>query len=174
LPARHGAGPPYWCVAWPGGQAIARYLIDSHRVSGLHVADLGAGSGLASIAAMMGGAASVRAIDCDPLALAAARANCRLNHVAVELACAELATTNFEGVHAVLAGDLWYEPLVARRATAVLRRLAQQGVAVIAADPRRSHFPHSRRELLATYEVAASEELERASVVPADVWMLLP
>jgi predicted nicotinamide N-methyase len=174
LPPSHGAVPPFWAVAWPGGQALARYLLDNPIISGQCVVDIGAGSGLASIAAMMSGARRAQAIDCDPLALAAIKTNARLNGVTIDVAAGDLATTNLEGVHAVLAGDLWYEPFVARRATALLRRCAQQGLLVLAGDPRRSHFPRSRRQLLGTYQIAASEELEQAAEVATDVWQLLP
>ena len=45
--------PPYWAFAWAGGQALARYLLDNAAlVAGRKVLDLGAGSGLTSIAAM--------------------------------------------------------------------------------------------------------------------------
>jgi predicted nicotinamide N-methyase len=174
LPENHRVLPPFWAVAWPGGQALARYLIDKRIVSGLRVADLGAGSGLASIAANMSGAASVEAVDCDPLALAAVGVNARLNGVAVEARLGDLPTTNLEGVHAVLAGDLWYEPFLARQATESLRRLSQQHLLVLAGDPRRSYFPRSRRRRLATYRIAASEELEPAAEVETHVWQLLP
>jgi predicted nicotinamide N-methyase len=174
LPTSHGVAPPFWAVAWPGGQALARYLIDKPIVSGLRIVDLGAGSGLAAIAAMLSGAMAAQAFDCDPLALVAVEANARVNGVTIAVTCGELATINLEGVHAVLAGDLWYEPYVARRATAFLRHLAQQGILVLAGDPGRSYFPRSRRQLLATYHVAVSQELERAPEVATDVWQLLP
>lgn len=174
LPAIYSPHPPYWAVAWPGGQALARYVIDSSLVSGLCVADIGAGSGLASVAAMVSGALSVRAIDSDPLALAAVRLNARLNGVIIDAAHEDLATSNLEGVHVVLAGDLWYEPFIARQSTALLRHLARQHAVVLAGDPRRSHFPRSGRELLASYQIAATEDLERAAIIAADVWRLLP
>jgi predicted nicotinamide N-methyase len=123
---------------------------------------------------MMSGALSVRVIDSDPLALAAARINARINGVTIDVACEDLATTNLEGVHVVLAGDLWYEPFTARRSTSLLRHLAREHAVVLAGDPRRSHFPRSGRELLASYQVAATEDIERAAIVATDVWRLLP
>jgi predicted nicotinamide N-methyase len=170
LPPRVGAAPPYWAVAWPGGQALGRYLIDNNTSFGLRVADLGTGCGLAAIAAMLSGASSALATDCDPMALAATRCNATANAVTVDAVPSDLATTNLEGVHVVLAGDLWYEPLVARRATEMLRRCAAQGLLVLAGDPRRSYFPRSRCRLLATYRVAASLEFERGSEIETDVW----
>ena len=174
LPATCKAVPPYWSVAWPGGQALARYILDNPVVSGARVADIGAGSGLTSVAAMIAGARSVRVIDRDPLALAAATLNARLNGVLIDVACVDFATTNLEGVHVVLAGDLWYEPFLARRSTTLLRNLARENMIVLAGDPRRSHFPRLRRELLATYQIAATEDMERAALIAADVWRLLP
>jgi Ribosomal protein L11 methyltransferase (PrmA) len=51
--------PPFWAFAWAGGQALARYLLDTPiEVSGKTVLDLGTGSGLTAIAAMKAGAIS--------------------------------------------------------------------------------------------------------------------
>ena len=60
--------PPYWAFAWAGGQALARHLLDSGAMRGKSVLDLGAGSGIAAIAAMQAGAARVHAVDIDPFA----------------------------------------------------------------------------------------------------------
>ena len=51
--------PPYWAFCWPGGQAIARYLLDhADLVQGKQVIDFAAGSGVSSMAAAKAGAAS--------------------------------------------------------------------------------------------------------------------
>ena len=63
--------PPYWAFAWAGGQALARYLLDHPDCClGKDVIDLGSGSGLTAIAAMMTGARHVLAADIDAFALA--------------------------------------------------------------------------------------------------------
>src|SRR6185369_6635065 len=42
--------PPFWAFGWPGGQALARYLIDRPElVRGKRVLDFGSGSGLCGI-----------------------------------------------------------------------------------------------------------------------------
>jgi len=51
-------------------------------VPGMHVLDLGTGSGVLSITAAKHGAASVRAVDIDPIAVASARENVSANGVA--------------------------------------------------------------------------------------------
>ena len=54
--------PPYWAFAWPGGQALARHLLDHPAlIAGKAVLDIGAGSGLVSIAARQAGATRVTA-----------------------------------------------------------------------------------------------------------------
>ena len=42
---------PYWAFAWPGGQGLARYLLDNPAtVRGKRVLDIGSGSGIGVIA----------------------------------------------------------------------------------------------------------------------------
>ncbi|MBL8673310.1 MAG: 50S ribosomal protein L11 methyltransferase, partial [Rhodospirillales bacterium] len=63
--------PPYWAFCWPGGQAMARYLLDNPAlVAGLEVIDFAAGCGVASLAAMKAGAARATGNDIDPMAVA--------------------------------------------------------------------------------------------------------
>ena len=65
---------PFWAIYWPGGQALARYLLDEGErlfdevrkgTGGLSVLDVGAGCGAASIAAKLAGAELVVANDID-------------------------------------------------------------------------------------------------------------
>ena len=75
-----GRPPPFWAFAWPGGQALARYVLDhADLVAGRTVLDLGSGSGLVAIAAAMAGAAAVLASEIDALAVAAIGLNARAN-----------------------------------------------------------------------------------------------
>src|SRR5438477_8264755 len=67
--ATRGLDPPYWAFAWPGGQAIARRVLDQPAlVRGRTVLDFAAGSGLAGIGAGGAGAAAVRAWGVGPFA----------------------------------------------------------------------------------------------------------
>src|SRR5262245_18197940 len=46
--------PPFWATAWPGGQAVARYVLDHPlTVAGRRVLDVASGSGLIAIAAAL-------------------------------------------------------------------------------------------------------------------------
>src|SRR5262250_1848503 len=65
---QHNIDPPYWAFCWPGGQAIARYLLDHPEiVRGKRVIDFAAGSGVSALAAVRAGAKSVLANDIDAL-----------------------------------------------------------------------------------------------------------
>src|SRR5690348_14239868 len=116
--------PPYWAFAWPGGQAIARQLLDEPAlVAGRRVLDFAAGSGLAAIAAAKAGASAVEAAEIDPLAGAAIALNAAANGVAVAWRKADLVGSD-ERWDVVLAGDICYERPMAERVMPWLRRLA--------------------------------------------------
>src|ERR1035437_11059781 len=81
---RPAVPPPYWAWPWPGGQALARYLLDHpETVRGLSVVDVGAGGGIVAIAAALAGAGAVAAIDVEPFAIAACRLKADLHHAGV-------------------------------------------------------------------------------------------
>ncbi|WP_029011250.1 class I SAM-dependent methyltransferase [Azospirillum halopraeferens] len=167
--------PPYWAFAWPGGQAVARHLLDRpDLVRGRRVVDFAAGSGLVAIAARRAGAASVLALEIDSFALAAIDLNAALNGVTVDARCEDLIGDPLPGVDLVCAGDVCYEKPMAGRVTAWLRTLAAAGVTVLLGDPGRSYRPDQGMEHLARYAVPTSLELEDRTVRETDVWRMLP
>ena len=126
--------PPYWAFAWPGGQATARYLLDNpEMVRAKRVVDIGSGSGIAAIAAMMAGARSSLAADIDPLAEIAAAMNARANGVEIATTTADILGA-VPDVDLVLLGDLVYEPEMETRVTALLEAAATRGIEVLVAD----------------------------------------
>lgn len=165
--------PPYWAFAWPGGQALARHVLDHPAlVSGRHVLDLGSGCGLGAIAAMRAGALSVLANDIDALALAAVRLNSEANEVALETTSADLLDDDLRGFDVVLVGDLFYERQLAARVLACIEASARQGVLVLIGDPRRNYFPQERFAPAARYDVPVTLDLEDSLVKPTTVWRL--
>ena len=89
--ARTGLEPPFWAFAWPGGQALARYVLDHPQVvAGRRVLDFAAGCGIAAIACARAGAARVEAAEIDPLAAAAIALNAEANAAAVTALVAEV------------------------------------------------------------------------------------
>ncbi|NJO22625.1 MAG: methyltransferase [Sphingomonadales bacterium] len=165
--------PPYWAFAWAGGQALARYLLDNAAlVAGRRVLDLGAGSGLTSIAAMKAGAASVLAADIDRYALVAVALNAQANDVAVETTDADLLDAAPAPFETVLVGDMFYERTLAGRVLAFIGAARANGAKVLVGDPRRSYFPKERFHPVAEYSVPVTRDLEDMEIKRTAVWQL--
>jgi predicted nicotinamide N-methyase len=167
--------PPYWAFAWPGGQALARYILDHpSEVSGRTVLDFGSGSGLVAIAATKAGASCACASEIDPLALAAMELNAAANGVFIEPLESDIIGTEARW-NVVLAGDMWYERKLAERLTGWLEALANAGVRVLIGDPGRTYFPviaAPNLTRLATYTVPTSRDLEDRERREASVYAL--
>ena len=169
--------PPYWAFCWPGGQAVARYLLDHPTlVEGKRVIDFAAGSGVSSMAAARAGAASVVANDIDALSLVAARLNATANGLVLETSSEDwLAGSNgAPDADVVIAGDVCYEREMSARALAWLRSHAAKGRLVLLGDPGRNYFSAQGLEELARYEIPTSLQLENRGMRETVVWRVLP
>ncbi len=156
---RTGTAPPFWAFAWPGGQALARLMLDRPSlVAGRRVLDFAAGCGIAAIAAARAGAASVEAADIDPLALAANRLNARL--AGVDVTCT---TEDVVGAPSrwdlILCGDVCYEAPMTGHILPWLRDMARNSEVWIA-DPGRAYLPHDGMHEIARFQVPTTLELE--------------
>ena len=170
--AREGIDPPYWAFAWAGGQALARYILDSPElVRGKTVLDFGSGSGLVALAAARAGAV-VTAADTDGLARAAITLNAAENFLDIALAGDAIGAD--EGWDAVLAGDMFYERALAERALPWLRALARRGALVLAGDPGRAYKPEDGLIECARHDVPTTRELEDRELRETVVWRLTP
>lgn len=157
-------GTPYWAHAWPGGTALAMHLL-AHpgAVRGSAVLEIGAGSGLVSLAALRAGAEAAVALDSDPLAAVAVRLNADANGLARPLtatpAPGSLPHASLPhpcGGTVILAGDVFYEKEVARWATETLdfaAALPDPPASILVGDIGRRFLPYSRLEPLASYLV---------------------
>ncbi len=172
--ARANLAPPYWAFAWPGGQALARYVIEHPAtVAGRRVLDFAAGSGLAAIAAAIAGAREVTANDIDAFAAAAIALNAELNGVRLMLDTNDLTSRTDGGWDVILAGDVCYERPMAERAIGWLRACAAAGATVLIADPGRTYLPKDGLTALACYPVPTSRELEDRTLWETTVYRLL-
>lgn len=170
--AEIGLPPPFWAFAWAGGQALARYVLDSpHIVAGGTVLDFASGSGLVGIAAAMAGAAAVTAADIDSFAIAAIVLNAEENGVSLATLGEDLIGED-HGWQVVLAGDICYEQALAARVIAWLEALQARGATVLIGDPGRSYLPKARLEALATYAVPVVGALEDNEIKKTSVWRI--
>jgi predicted nicotinamide N-methyase len=169
--------PPYWAFCWPGGQAIARYLLDHpEEVRGKRVIDFAAGSGVSSMAAVWAGAASVLANDIDRLSLVAARLNAAANGLAFDVSHEDWLAGPEASPEAdvVIAGDVCYEREMSARALDWLRSHARAGRLVLLGDPGRNYFSAQGLEERVRYEIPTSLQLENRGMRETVVWRVLP
>ena len=164
--------PPYWAFAWPGGQALARHLLDHPAlIAGKNVLDIGAGSGLLAIAAKKAGAARVTAAEIDAFAIAAIRLNAALNDAVIETESRDLigGPSRWE---TILVGDMCYERPLAERLTRWGRQLAARGATVLLGDPGRAYLPQEGLAEIARYTVPTSLDLEDRAMRETVIWQL--
>lgn len=169
--------PPYWAFCWPGGQAVARYLLDNpDQVRGRRVIDFAAGSGVSALAAVRAGAASVVANDIDTLSLVAVRLNAEANGLALGISAEDwlAGPPGTPDADVVIAGDVCYEREMSKQALEWLRGHARQGRLVLLGDPGRNYFSAQGLEERARYEIPTSLQLENRGMRETVVWRVLP
>ncbi len=155
----HGTEPPFWAFAWPGGQALARHILDHPaEVAGRRVLDFAAGCGVAAIAAARAGAAFVEAAEIDPLAAAAIKLNAAANGAEVRVLAEDLVGTVCRW-DLILCGDVCYEAPMTRHILPWLHAMAWQ-TEVWIADPGRAYLPDRGLAPFAHYAVPTTTELE--------------
>ncbi|MBY5492978.1 class I SAM-dependent methyltransferase [Rhizobium leguminosarum] len=174
LAGRREADPaPYWAYPWAGGAVLARYLLDwPEIVVGRRVLDLGAGSGLVAIAAAKAGAAAVTAVDIDANAIAAIGLNAAINGVDIVARAADIIEDPPPEIDLLVVGDLFYDPTLALRVMAFLRRCQASGIEVLIGDPERAHLPQGELSRIATHAVADFGGGSSGGAVPAGVFSL--
>jgi predicted nicotinamide N-methyase len=157
--AEHGVAPPFWAFAWPGGQALARHVLDHTAcVAGRSVLDFAAGCGIAAVACALAGATSVEAAEIDSLAIAAINLNAAANRVSVDVRQNDLVGAPCRW-DLILCGDVCYEAPMTGYILPWLREMAGQSE-VWLADPGRAYLPHQGLAPFACYRVPTSLELE--------------
>lgn len=155
------APPPYWAFAWPGGQAVARHLLDNPSlVAGRRVVDFATGSGLCALAAAKAGAAHVIAYDIDALAVTAVRENAAALGLTIDARCRSPLDSVPRGAQVILAGDVCYEARPAPGIVTWLRACAAAGKDVFLGDPDRAYRPQDGLVLLAEHEVRTPLRVE--------------
>jgi len=165
--------PPFWAIAWPGGQGAARYILDNPDfVKGKRIVDFAAGSGLVAIAAMKAGAKSALAVDIDALALDAIKLNAKLNNVVVETSGGIDMGKPYTKADIIFAGDICYEQSMSTTLVRFLRLCVERGISVHLSDPGRAYVPQEGLKKIASYDVPTSRDIEDKDVRTASVWKM--
>jgi predicted nicotinamide N-methyase len=168
-----GAGPsqhPFWAFAWPGGQVLARYLIDHPDVAaGKRVLDMGCGSGIGAIAAAKAGARHVLANDIDPVACAAARLNAETNGVAIGISDHDLLAEAMEA-DVILIGDTFYLPELQTRVIAFMEAARRAGATLLFGDRTTMRRPPLDFRVVDEREASVVPMLHEEHVERARVW----
>lgn len=135
---------PYWAFAWPGGQGLARWILDHpNAVRGKRVLDVGSGGGIEGIAAALAGAMAVTCVDVDSVANECARLNALENAISVETLTDDplsFAVTRFD-CDVVLAGDLTFDEAIVTRLLPWLEEHHGLGRLVLVGDAGRVGLP---------------------------------
>jgi predicted nicotinamide N-methyase len=162
--------PPFWAAAWPGGQALARHVLDvPETVAGRSVLDLGSGSGLVAVAAGLSGADRLVASEIDPFGRAAIGLNAELNGVMAVRVVGDVLDAGPPDVDVVLAGDVCYDRVMSERVLPYLEAARAAGAEVLLGDPGRPYVPHDRLVAVATFDVP---DTEGPQVRRTTVWRL--
>jgi predicted nicotinamide N-methyase len=165
--------PPFWAFAWPGGQALARHLLDHPAlVAGRRVLDFGAGCGIGALAAARAGAQRSTAAEIDPFAAAAIVLNAQLNGLRVTVSTGDVLAAPADA-DTLLLGDMCYERPLAERVTTWARAAARTGITVLLADPGRAYRPTDGLVELARYVVPTTLDLEDKTERETVVWRLV-
>ena len=167
-----GTMPPvYWATAWPGGIAVARYLLENPDIcAGRTVLDLGSGSGIVAIAAAKAGARAVIAVDPDIFACHAIRLNADANDVQVDIHPQDILDGDPPDCALMTIGDLLYKKELSARALRFADKAIAKGCDVLIGDPGRGSLPKMGVELLQTYAIAGSPEWDENPADTAHVW----
>ncbi|PZR12883.1 MAG: nicotinamide N-methylase [Archangium gephyra] len=160
---------PYWAFAWPGGQVLARYVLDHPEVvRGRRVLDFASGCAVEGVAAAMAGAREVWCADIDARCEELAVRNAVLNGVTVQTTTEDLVGSELD-FDVVLAGDALYSPELAAR---VLPWLRASKAVVLIGDPLRVPGALVGVERLATYDASFDGDPRGLTTWPTHVLRL--
>jgi predicted nicotinamide N-methyase len=148
---------PYWAELWPSGIALAR-TVGTLELAGARVLELGAGLGLPSLAAALGGA-EVLATDWADDAVELLRDNAERNGISLRVEVVRWDEPERLLLEApwrlVLGADLLYE---LRNADQLLAMLPQLGRDVLLADPGRPFAKGFLDRAAAHWEIETSAD----------------
>jgi predicted nicotinamide N-methyase len=151
---------PFWADLWPASIGLALHILSQgERLRGKKVLELGAGVGLAGIAARIAGAEVVQS-DFSSEALRFTRVNCRRNGVPDHPALladwrefpAEAGTFDL-----ILGADILYEKTLHPHLARIFATALNPGGAVWLADPGRDYARQFGEAMAGTWRIATDQ-----------------
>lgn len=172
--AKQNIEPPFWAFAWPGGKALARYILDHpHLVYQKKVLDFAAGCGIAAIAAGKSKAQFIEIADIDPLAQQACAINTKANHILLDKNSNDVVGQLCQW-DLIFCGDVCYEAPMTHHIWPWLKQCAATGANVIIADPGRTYLPRKELSAIYEYDIPTTKELEDCLHRHTVLYQLIP
>ncbi|XP_050470033.1 electron transfer flavoprotein beta subunit lysine methyltransferase-like [Bombus huntii] len=168
---------PFWSIYWPGGQALARFVLDEGRTlfeCSKEILDLGAGCGATAIAAKLVGADRVVANDIDRVACTAISMNAILNRVNVKVSHQNLLYELPERtIDVIFIGDMLYDAEIAATLIPWLEKARDNGTRIYLGDPGRHGLTEDlkkRLKVLRHYRLPENVQKENYGYDSCNVW----
>ncbi len=147
---------PYGAVTWNTALAVAE-AVRPHCAGGVHVLDVGVGTGLVACVAALHGAA-VTGLDIDEVALELAAQSARANACTIDLQTFDLTgETPLPKADVVVFADVLYEPELAVAVAHRVREAIERKARVFVGDPGRDGREAFKRTLAAAGIAVAFE-----------------
>ena len=174
LPATDQSPPdPWWSIYWPGGQVLARTVLDNpHLLRDRRVLDLGSGCGALAIAAVRSGAAAVTANDIDQNAFTATKINMKLNNIQedkIDFLADNLLQNQqldiLENIDTLLIGDMFYDELIGSSVLEICQKFVNLGSdkEVLLGDPGRWYLESSADLIFSLFTCISKHNLPPAT-----------
>lgn len=158
---------PFGLLLWESAIALARRLACDDALGGRRLLEIGAGTGLAGIAAARRGA-DVRQTDHLDAAIALCRHNAALNGLAgIDAATADWTQWHDDGRYDMIIGaDVLYDRAAHAPVAAILARNLADGGRAVLADPGRMHTPLFVEAMRNAGWTVTTETIEIGAIVP--------
>lgn len=166
---------PFGLLLWESAIALARHLASSDGLGGRRLLEIGAGTGLAGLAAMRRGA-RVRQTDHLDVAIALCRHNAAVNGLAgIDADLADWDDWHDDCHYDVIVGaDVLYDRAAHAPVAAILARNLADGGRAVLTDPGRMHTPLFVEAMRSAGWTVTTETVEIDAIVPVHAAQRIP
>lgn len=169
---------PQWNQTWPGGQGLARYMLDHPAdICGRSAVDLGCGGGVVSIAACMAGVGRLIAADKNDQALSRCRENLQRHSFAPPDHAIEFYNvTNLMAfrpeVDILLLAEVLYTPGLREAIIPWIQSMLDTGCTLLLGERVEEGLDALPLQRAARYEIAGETLAGEPKSYPVSVWRI--